>query len=99
MGVGLGGRTRPSEGDPRRITWRYRGTLLYELLGGLLFPLAETGKPFAATATTRLMTMLFFGFTLPWEPLYWRPRWAGVPPGRPLAGLARIVLSYLEDHR
>lgn len=35
------------------------GTLAYELLGGLLFPMAETGKPFPETSATRLMAMLF----------------------------------------
>jgi hypothetical protein len=34
------------------------GTLVFELIGGLLFPLAETGKPLAATWETRLLSLL-----------------------------------------
>jgi hypothetical protein len=34
------------------------GTLVFELIGGLLFPLAETGKPFAGTWQTRLFAQL-----------------------------------------
>jgi hypothetical protein len=34
------------------------GTLIYELIGGLLFPLADTGKPFSVTWETRLLAAM-----------------------------------------
>ena len=62
MGFGVG-RT-----EPRRWTWAIAvaggiggaaiGTALYDVLGAVLFPLAETGQPISEAWQTRLMAFL-----------------------------------------
>jgi hypothetical protein len=59
LGIGLGARFRVLPAILGGIIGAVAGTFLFDLLGGLAFPLAETGKPLADTAVTRLMAMLF----------------------------------------
>lgn len=61
FGAGLGARSKVVAGLLGGILGVVLGTIAYELLGGILFPLAETGRAFADLATARLMAMLFAG--------------------------------------
>jgi hypothetical protein len=57
FGIALGERAKLPRAILGGVIGTIVGTLLYEVLGGLFFPLAETGKPFAETALTRLMAL------------------------------------------
>jgi len=59
LALGIGTRTRPLSAIFGGVIGVGVGTFAYELIGGLVFPLAETGKPFSETSATRLMAMLF----------------------------------------
>ncbi|MGC8641509.1 MAG: hypothetical protein ACP5XB_16715 [Isosphaeraceae bacterium] len=59
LGIGLGKRGKFMTALCGGIAGVVVGTFVYEFLGGALFPLAETGKPFSDTATTRLLALLF----------------------------------------
>jgi len=59
LALGIGKRTRLLWAILGGILGAVGGTLAYEVLGGMVFPMAETGRPFPETWATRLMAMLF----------------------------------------
>ncbi len=59
LGIGIGDRTRLLAALFGGAIGAMVGTFAYELVGALVFPLAETGKPISETSATRLMAMLF----------------------------------------
>jgi hypothetical protein len=58
LGLGLGGRGRVAAAVLGGVLGAVAGTVLYEFLGGLAFPLAATHRPLAATPATRLLARL-----------------------------------------
>jgi hypothetical protein len=57
LGMGLGGSSRLLRTVLGGVIGVALGTLVFELIGGLLFPLAETGKPLAATWEARSLAL------------------------------------------
>ncbi len=55
FGIGMGGRDRILLGALGGLVGAALGTILYEVLGAMAFPIAETGSPIAATSPTRLL--------------------------------------------
>jgi hypothetical protein len=58
LGLGLGGRGRVGAAVLGGLLGAVAGTVLYEFLGGLAFPLAATHRLLAATPVTRLLARL-----------------------------------------
>jgi hypothetical protein len=57
LGLGLGSTSKLLNTILGGILGVALGTLVYELIGGLMFPLAETGKPLAATWEARALAL------------------------------------------
>ena len=58
LGIGIGDRKRILAALFGGAIGAVAGTVVYELAGSLVAPLAETGKPFAESSTARLMAAL-----------------------------------------
>ena len=56
--VGLGGRGRAVRALLGGLLGAFGGTMIYELIGGLAFPVAEADRPVSATWGTRLIARL-----------------------------------------
>ena len=58
LALGLGRRDRIASAMVGGALGALVGTVAYELIGGMVFPMAETGAPISLTATTRLLGRL-----------------------------------------
>jgi hypothetical protein len=58
FGVGLGGRVRAARAALGGLLGAVGGTLVYEMVGALAFPLAKTSQPVSETVVTRLLAHL-----------------------------------------
>ncbi|MFO0892707.1 MAG: hypothetical protein U0790_26635 [Isosphaeraceae bacterium] len=58
MGIGAGGRRRALDGLIGGALGALIGVIAYDLIGGLGFPLANTGMPISTTPSTRLLARL-----------------------------------------
>jgi MFS family permease len=58
FGVGLGGRARAARAAMGGLLGAAGGTMLYEMVGALAFPLAKTSQPVSEAVATRLLAHL-----------------------------------------
>jgi hypothetical protein len=58
LGLGLGGESRTCRAALGGLLGALGGGLLFDILGGVVFPLEETGLPTSASARTRLLARL-----------------------------------------
>jgi hypothetical protein len=58
LAIGLGDRRRLARAIAGGVVGSVVGAVVYDLLGAVVFPLAETGEPLAATSSARLLELL-----------------------------------------
>jgi hypothetical protein len=79
LGLGLGGRGRIGPAVLGGLLGAAGATVLYEMVGGLTFPLAATNRPLAITGSARLLARLLVA-TLTAAGAAWAVRSAERPP-------------------
>jgi hypothetical protein len=62
FGVGLGGRGRIARMLLGGVLGAIAGTMVYDVAGALIFPLAQTGRPLSATWGSRLFAHVAVAF-------------------------------------